>query len=123
MAWDTSHPSSTNVRTIMANLVGIPLVQLLMLLGVVWYSGKAVILEPSYLTAAHLLYPVMQKLGGWGVLMTVDEMTEAMGPDFKVAYAVRPSADEPGHHNKDFVKYLALVEESEGFGYIRGRYG
>lgn len=102
-------------------LVGIPLVQLFMLFGVVWYSGKAIILEPSYLTAAHLLYPVMQKLGSRGVLMTVDEMTEAMGPDCKIKYAVRPSADDPEHYDMDFTRSLALVEEVEGFGYIRGK--
>lgn len=102
-------------------LVGLPLVQLLMLFGVVWYSGKAIILEPSYLTAAHLLYPVMQKLGKQGVLMTVDEMTEMMGREFKVAYSVRPNTEDPGYYNKDFVRDLALVEQSEGFGYIRGR--
>lgn len=102
-------------------LIGLPAIQLLMLVGVVWFSGKAIILEPSYLTAAHLLYPVMQKLGHQGILMTADEMSEMLGPDFKIAYAVRPNPNEPGHWNKEVVRDLDLVEESEGFGYIRGR--
>lgn len=102
-------------------LVGIPAVQLLMLVGVVLFSGKAIILEPSYLTVAHLLYPVMQKLGRRGMLMTVDEMSDVLGPDFKIAYAVRPSPNEPGQWDKEAVRDLGLVEESEGFGYIRGR--
>lgn len=102
-------------------LVGIPAVQLLMLVGVVLFSGKAIILEPSYFTVAHLLYPVMQKLGRRGILMTVDEMSEMLGPDFKIAYAVRPDPNEAGQWNKEAVRDLDLVEESEGFGYIRGR--
>ncbi len=63
-----------------AILIGIPLIQFIMLLGVVWFSGKAIILEPSYFTAAHLLYSVIHKLGHRGILMSVDAMTEMMGP-------------------------------------------
>lgn len=104
-----------------AILAGIPVLQFIMLLAVVYFSGKAIILEPSYLTAAHLLYPVMHKLGPGGVLMSVDEIAEKLGPDFKVAYSVRPDANDPGLGNTEFVRNLTLVEEREGHGYIRGR--
>ena len=103
-----------------AILVGIPVVQFVMLLGVVWFASKAIILEPSYLTAAHILYPVIQKVGKDGCLFTVNEMAERLGPNFKLAYGVRPDPADPGHHDTTFVRDLDLIEESEGFGYIRG---
>lgn len=102
-------------------LIGLPVAQFVMLLGVVWLSRKAIILEPSYLTAAHLFFPVMQKLGHRGVLMTADEISEAMGPDFKIAYAVRPGPDDLNTRYGEIVRDLDLVEEGEGFGYIRGQ--
>lgn len=104
-----------------AILAGIPIVQLIMLFVVVWFSSKAIILEPSFLTAAHLLYPVMQELGPHGMLLSVDEMTEKMGPDYKIACAVRPNESDPGHHDTTFVRDLSVVRETEGFGYIRGK--
>lgn len=109
-------------------LAGIPLVQFLLLLGVVWFSSKAIILEPSYLTAAHLLYPVIRRVGPKGSLLTVDEMAALLSRgyrdgngDFKISYAVRPDPDDPGHHDTEFVRILDVVEESEGLGYIRGK--
>ena len=103
-----------------AILGGIPVLQFIMLLGVVWFASKAIILEPSYMTAAHLLYPVIQKVGKDGCLFTVDEMAERLGPNFKVSYGVRPDPADPGHHDTTFVRDLDLIEEREGFGYIRG---
>jgi hypothetical protein len=103
-----------------AILAGVPVIQFLMLLGVVAFSSKAIILDPSYLTAAHLLHPIMNKLGDRGMLLDVDEMAEEFGPDYKIAYAVRPNPEDPGHHDQDFVRDLGLVREDEGFGYIRG---
>lgn len=103
-----------------AILAGIPILQFLMLLGVVAFSSKAIILEPSYLTTARLLYPVLQKLGPNGPLMDVEEIAELLGHDYKIAYAVKPNESDPGHHDKDFVRDLTVVAESEGFGYIRG---
>jgi len=101
-------------------LIGIPVVQFLMLLGVVWFSGKAIILEPSYLAAAHLLQPVLNRIGEAGTLLSVDEMGEKLGK-FKIAYGVRPDPADPGHSDTTFVRDLAVIEESEGFGYIRGK--
>jgi hypothetical protein len=103
-----------------AILGGIPFVQFLMLLGVVWFSGKAVILEPSYMTAAHLLRPVLNRVGESGPLLSVDEMADRLG-DYKIAYGVRPNPDDPGHSDTTFVRDLDVIEEGEGFGYIRGR--
>lgn len=104
-----------------AILAGLPILQFIMLLAVVWFSRKAIILEPSYLTAAHLLYPVVHKLGPGGILMSVDEMAEKLGSDYKVAYTVRPDANDPGPAATEYVRKLDLVEEKEGYGYIRGQ--
>lgn len=101
-------------------LAGIPLVQFLMLVGVVWFSGKAVILEPSYMVAAHLLQPMLNKVGERGPLLSTDEMAERLG-DYKIAYAVRPNPNDPGHSDTTFVRDLDIVEEGEGYGYIRGK--
>ncbi|KAK5051925.1 hypothetical protein LTR84_002728 [Exophiala bonariae] len=101
-------------------LAGIPLVQFIMLIGVVWFSGKAVILEPSYMTAAHLLQPMLNKVGESGSLLSTDEMAERLG-DYKIAYAVRPDRNDPGHSDTTFVRDLGIVEEAEGYGYIRGK--
>jgi hypothetical protein len=101
-------------------LVGIPFVQFVMLVGVVWFASKAIILEPSYMTAAHLLYPVIQKVGKDGCLFTVDEMAERLGPNYRIAYGVRPDPADPGRQDTTFVRDLDVIEESEGHGYIRG---
>lgn len=101
-------------------LAGIPGVQFLMLLGVVWFSGKAVILEPSYMAAAHLLQPMLNKVGEKGPLLSVDEMADRLG-DYKIAYGVRPDQNDPGHSDTTFVRDLDIIEEREGFGYIRGK--
>ena len=102
-------------------LTGLPAAQLVMLFAVVWFSGKAIILEPSYLTMAKLFQPVMQKLGPDGALMTSDEISEALGTRFKVAYAVRPEPLRPRTGTVK-IRELGLVEESEGFGYVRGKF-
>jgi hypothetical protein len=139
-------------------LAGIPLVQYLMLLGVVYFTRKAIILEPSYITAAHLLRPVLNRLGPDGSLLSVDEMSERLGPDYKFTYGVKPdtnhsgvqdsttirpdgpllSVDEklgsdykftygvmPDTHvsrvqDSTTIRHVGLIEESDGFGYIRG---
>ncbi|EXJ54188.1 hypothetical protein A1O7_09525 [Cladophialophora yegresii CBS 114405] len=101
-------------------LAGIPVVQFVMLLGVVWFASKAIILEPSYMTVAHLLYPVIQKVGKDGCLFTVDEIAERLGSGYRIAYGVRPDPADPGHHDTTFVRDLDVIEESEGHGYIRG---
>ncbi|KIW26001.1 uncharacterized protein PV07_09132 [Cladophialophora immunda] len=105
-----------------AILVGIPVVQLLLLVAVVWFSGKAIILEPSFMTAAHLLYPVIKKVGKDGCLFTVDEMAERLGDNYKISYGVRPDPADPGHHDTTFVRDLDVIEEREGYGYIRGAF-
>ncbi|KAJ9605498.1 hypothetical protein H2200_010155 [Cladophialophora chaetospira] len=111
-----------NVKWVNAGaiLAGIPIVQFFMLLGVVWFASKAIILEPSYMTAAHLLYPVIKKVGKDGCLFTVDECADRLGEGYKITYGVRPDPADPGHHDTTFVRDLDIIEEQEGFGYIRG---
>jgi len=103
-------------------VAGIPIIQFIMLLGVVWFSTKAIILEPSFMTAAHILYPVIQKVGKDGCLFSVDEIAERLGEDYKITFSVRPSSEDPGHHDTTFVRDLDVIEEKEGYGYIRGRF-
>ena len=102
-------------------LGGIPTVQLIMLFFVVWFSSKAIILDPSFITIAYALRPVIDKLGPQGCLLSLDEMSEKLGGDVKIAYGVRPDPNDPGHHDTTFVRHVGLMEESEGFGYVRGR--
>ena len=119
----TPNPAQVvNVKWVDAGAIlgGIPVVQFIMLLGVVWFASKAIILEPSFMTAAHLLYPVIQKVGKDGCLFTVDEMGERLGRGYKILYGVRPDAGDPGHHDTTFVRDLDIIEQSEGHGYIRG---
>ncbi|OAP55897.1 hypothetical protein AYL99_10049 [Fonsecaea erecta] len=123
----TASPSPAQVVNVKwvdagAILAGIPIIQFVLLVGVVWFSGKAIILEPSFMTAAHLLYPVIQKVGKDGCLFTVDEMAERLGDNYKIAYGVRPDPADPGHHDTTFVRDLDVIEEKEGYGYIRGAF-
>ena len=123
----TSSPSPAQVVNVKwpfcgAILAGIPVLQLLMMFGVAWFSSKAVILEPSYLTIAHLMNPMIDKMGNDGVLLSADELAERVGENYKVAYGIRPNVEDPGHHDDTFVRKLDLVEESEGYGKLtRGR--
>lgn len=101
-------------------LAGIPGLQFLMLFVVVWLSRKAIVLEPSAITFAHLLYPVMKDLGENGALMSGDEIEEKLGPDYKISYSVRPDPDDPGRHEKDHIRHLGVLRETDGYGYVRG---
>ena len=101
-------------------VLGIPVCQFFMLLGVVWFASKAIILEPSFITAAHILYPTIKKVGKDGCLFTVEECAQRLGEDFKITFGVRPDANDPGHHDTTFVRDLDIIEEKEGYGYIRG---
>ncbi|KIV95223.1 hypothetical protein PV10_02901 [Exophiala mesophila] len=102
-----------------AILAGIPFVQFVMLLGVVWFSSKAVIIEPGYMAISHILKPIVDKVGEAGPLLSMDEMSDHIG-DYNIAYGVRPDPNDPGHHDKTFVRSLGLIDEKEGYGYIRG---
>ena len=101
-------------------LAGIPGVQFLMLFVVVWLTRKAIILEPSAITFAHLLYPVMKDLGEKGALMSGDEIEEKLGEDYKISYSVRPDPEDPGRQEKDHVRHLGILRQTDGYGYVRG---
>lgn len=102
-----------------AILAGIPLVQFVMLVCVVWFSSKAIIIEPGYMAISHLLKPITDKVGEAGPLLSMDEMSDHIG-DYNITYGVRPDPNDPGHHNRTFVRDLGLIDEKEGYGYIRG---
>ncbi|RMZ81285.1 hypothetical protein DV737_g2559, partial [Chaetothyriales sp. CBS 132003] len=113
-----------NVKWVNAGaiLTGIPVVQFIMLVGVVWFSGKAMILEPSYLKIAHLLRPTLSHLGEGGSLLSANEIAEPLGPNFKIAYGVKPDPADPGYHDKTFVRQVAIIPEHDGFGKLtRGK--
>ncbi|RMZ87161.1 hypothetical protein DV736_g5615, partial [Chaetothyriales sp. CBS 134916] len=99
-----------------AILAGIPTVQFLMLIGVVWFSGKAMILEPSYLKIAHLLRPALTHVGEGGSLLSAQEIAEPLGPNFKMAYGVKPDPSDPVYSNKNFVRQVGIIPEHDGYG-------
>jgi hypothetical protein len=86
-------------------LAAIPIIQFVLLIAVDWFSGRAVILEPSYLTTAHLLHPVLEKLGPTGKAMSVKEISETIDSVYKVAYGV--------HQDDNGTYWLDLIEDSD----------
>jgi hypothetical protein len=101
-------------------LAAVPVIEFVMLLAVVWFSSKVVILEPSYVKTAHLMEPVVQKLGPEGKLMTVKEISRVLGgKGYKIAYGVRlDEGDGGGHHDEGFVRQLDVVEKDVHGGTI-----
>lgn len=82
-------------------LAGIPLSQLLLLCIVAYTSAAAVIKDNSYLAAAQLLKPVVEKLGPHGCILSGKEIARELG-NLPIAYGVRcvpaTSFDEPLYH-------------------------
>lgn len=101
-----------------ALLVLIPGVQFICLIGTVIWANGAVIKDDSYLSAARLLRPIVDKLGNKGCALTGDEIAEALG-NYKIIYGVRiPGQD--GYDNKggndDGMMHLDIIAEEEGLG-------
>jgi len=105
-------------------LAGVPLAQLLVLLLVIMFANKAIIKDTSHLSTARLLRPIVDKLGDNGCLLTGDEIAEKLG-NVKVIYGVRDpgvgNVPAMGVGDNGNVRHLDILEESEGFGYRRGR--
>lgn len=111
-------------------LGGIPFAQGLVLLTVVVFANKAIIKDPSHLSMARLLRPIVEKLGDQGCLLAGDEIADQLG-NYRVRYGVREptvglrsvgtgfDVDSPG--DDEVIRHLDVLEESEGLGCRGGR--
>ena len=84
-----------------AVLGGIPLLELLILCVIAYTSSSAVIKDTSYLAAAHLLKPVVERLGHHGNILSGKDIAHRLGNQ-PVVYGVRykdaRSSDHPVYH-------------------------
>ena len=92
-------------------LVGIPIIQLLLLIGVTYLSSAAVIKDTSYLSAAYLLKPVVEQLGGHGCILSGKDLADQLGNQ-PVVYGVR----YPKQSCDDTVYHLDIIKQSEAAG-------
>ncbi|KAK5069545.1 hypothetical protein LTR51_008378 [Lithohypha guttulata] len=99
----------------------VPTVQFIILLIVCIWSNGALIKDGSYLAAAHLLRPVVEKLEDHGCALTGDEIAREWD-NFKIIYGVKAppgirhlSAYAPtGGSQVDW--HVGVIAESEGYG-------
>lgn len=105
-------------------LAGVPFVQAIVLFLVIMFANKAIIKDTSHLSTARLLRPLVERLGDNGCLLTGDEIAEKLG-NVKVIYGVRDpgvgNVPAPGVGDNGNIRHIDILEESEGFGYRRGR--
>lgn len=105
-------------------LAGVPGFQVLVLLLVIMFANKAIIKDTSHLSMARLLRPLVDKLGDGGCLLTGDEIAEKLG-NVKIIYGVRDpgvgNVPPSGVGDTGEVRHIDILEETEGFGYRRGR--
>lgn len=105
-------------------LAGVPLFQMIILFLVIMFANKAIIKDTSHLSTARLLRPLVEKLGDNGCLLTGDEIAEKLG-NVKVIYGVRDpgvgNVPAVGVGDNGNIRHIDILEESEGFGYRRGR--
>jgi len=95
----------------------IPLIHLLTLFGVITWANQVIIRDPSCLSTARLLRPVVEKLGSKGCLLTGSEIADELAK-VKVKYGWREPAPEFTFMNKidDVVRHVDILEENEGLG-------
>jgi len=105
----------------------VPITQLIVLFIVCIWSNGAVVKDGSYLSAARLLRPVVEKLENHGGALTGDEIARELG-NFKIIYGARraegvgedPEAYgnangyDPAGSGLDF--HVGVIAESEGYG-------
>jgi hypothetical protein len=105
-------------------LAGVPLFQTIVLLLVIMFANKAIIKDTSHLSTARLLRPLVDKLGDNGCLLTGDEIAEKLG-NVKIIYGVRDpgvgNVPASGVGDNGNIRHIDILEETEGFGYRRGR--
>lgn len=112
-----------------ATILGlIPALQLLALLAIVAWANKAIIKDTSFLAAARLLSPVVDRLGRHrACLLTGDEIAEEL-QNVRVAYGYRDPPDMSAASEDDhtLLRHVDILEETEGLlvnnRFPRGRY-
>ena len=107
-------------------LAVIPGVQLLALLAVVMWANKAVIKDDSFLAAARLLKPIVDRLEDTGSVLTGKEIAEAIqqqsGEDLKIFYGFRPSGDAAGYMKVDIIEKGHGIEPKLNRAFVKGHY-
>lgn len=102
-------------------LAVVPLVQFAILLIVCVWSNGALIKDGSYLAAARLLRPVVDKLEEHGCALTGDEIARELG-NFKIIYGAKAPAGT--RHSIAYSPdtgstvdwHVGVIAESEGYG-------
>lgn len=102
-------------------LAVVPAVQLFILLIVCVWSNGALIKDGSYLAAARLLRPVVDKLDEHGCALTGDEIARELG-NFKIIYGAKAPAGT--RHSIAYSPdtgstvdwHVGVIAESEGYG-------
>jgi hypothetical protein len=99
-----------------AILAVIPGLQLLTLAVIVAFANKAIIKDNSFLGAARLLRPLVERLGPHGCLLSGDEIAAEL-ENVRVAYGIR---SPPGWvEGSDMVRHVDVLFEHEGLGLAR----
>jgi hypothetical protein len=98
-----------------AILVGIPVTQFLLLCVTAYISSNAVIKDASFLAAAHLLKPVVEKLGPHGCIMSGRDIARHLGNQ-PVVYGVR----DPQGLSAGPIYHVDLISQSEAIEAQRG---
>ncbi|KAL9114097.1 MAG: hypothetical protein Q9227_001869 [Pyrenula ochraceoflavens] len=104
----------------------IPAIQFLALLAVVLWANKAVIKDDSFLAAARLLKPLVDRLpAGTGSVLTGREIAEAIqarDPELRVFYGFRPSESAEGYMKVDVIEKGQGWEPKISRAFVKGHY-
>lgn len=96
----------------------VPFVHLLALVVVIVWASPSVIRDPSHLSTARLLRPIVEKLGDQGCLLSGKEIANEFA-DTKVKYGWREPEPDFTFHNdipQDVIRHVDILEEHEGHG-------
>jgi hypothetical protein len=103
-----------------AILGAIPFIQLLGLLCIIKWANQAIIKDPSPLSTARLLRPIVDKLGVKGCLLTGEEISKELS-HLRVKYGFT-EPDPATWSNKstgEIVRHIDILDEAQGFGFQR----
>ncbi|KIW27710.1 uncharacterized protein PV07_07427 [Cladophialophora immunda] len=102
-----------------ASILGLlPFFQLVALVCVIAWANSAIIRDDSYLSAARLLRPIVEKLGDKGCLLTGPEIAEELA-ELRVKYGWREPGPDFAFRNEidgDVIRHVDILDENEGLG-------
>ena len=93
-------------------LAGVPAAQLLLLCVVAYVSSAAIIKDTSYLAAAQLLKPVVERLGPHGCILSGDDIARVVG-NIPVVYGGRcstPKSSDKSVYHVDVIPASEAIE-------------